>query len=479
MVDQRDDPSFDPRQWRKAGAAAAPEPDSLSFDPRSWVSEAPTPPPPPPPFASVAPPPSPPPAPPLAPSDRRAFQAAAIAFAILGLGGITAFLSRPVAVPASTSIAAVGAGPAVAAGSSQRTLNLSGGADIVPSLLASGIAPADAALAGRQAAATLGKGPGDIRLIFDMAGKPGTATLSRLEATHDDGGGVTLTRATDGRFVEQRQAAHLVTRLQVVRGELDTESFYSSAVAAGINDNLVGDFANAFVFDFDMQREVTPGDIFEAGFQQRYNQTGDAVGQPVLVYAALNTEAKSRALYRFTLAGDKQPGWYDSNGRSTVRTLMRTPIDGARISSQFGFREHPVLGFVKMHKGTDFAAPTGTPIFASGDAVVEFAAMKGPNGNFVRLRHDNGWQTLYLHMNRIWPGIAPGVRVTQGEQIGEVGTTGRSTGPHLHYEVHIDGQPVNPLSIETGKGSRVLSGAALVQFRRLRDLIDARRAASD
>ncbi len=362
---------------------------------------------------------------------------------------------------------------------SERTLMLSSAADIVPSLRASGIANDDATRAGTRAAAALGANAGDIRLIFDMVGTAGAATLARLEATHDDGSGVTLVRAADGSFAEQRQAAHLVTKLQVVRGELDAESFYSSAVAAGINDNLVGDFANAFVFDFDMQREVAPGDIFEAGFQQRYNQAGEPVGLPVLVYAALNTAAKSRALYRFTQAGDKQPGWYDSNGRSTVRTLMRTPIDGARISSGFGFREHPVLGFVKMHKGTDFAAPTGTPIFASGDAVVDFAGPKGPNGNFVRLRHDNGWQTLYLHMNRIWPGIAPGVRVTQGQQIGEVGTTGRSTGPHLHYEVHIDGQPVNPLSIETGQGSRTLAGAALADFRRLRDKIDARRAESD
>ncbi|MEG3088579.1 M23 family metallopeptidase [Sphingomonas sp. PB4P5] len=467
-MDQRDGPSFDPRHWNAPPSGAASPTDSASFDPHSWI-------------APPAPPP-PPPAPPAPkpPRDRRPLLAAASSLAILVTGGIAAFVSRPTTPPVATAAAAPAAMPSGAtdASTSQRTLILSGAADIAPSLGASGIAADEAIRAGRQAAAALGAGTGDIRLIFDMVGKPGAATLARLEATHDDGSGLTLIRAADGRFTEQRQAAHLVTKLEVVRGELDAESFYSSAVAAGINDNLVGDFANAFVFDFDMQREVAPGDIFEAGFQQRYNAAGDPVGLPVLVYAALNTATKSRALYRFSQAGDKKPGWYDSNGRSTVRTLMRTPIDGARISSQFGFREHPVLGFVKMHKGTDFAAPTGTPIFASGDAIVDFAGPKGANGNFVRLRHDNGWQTLYLHMNRIWPGIAPGVRVTQGEQIGEVGTTGRSTGPHLHYEVHIDGQPVNPLSIETGSGGRTLTGTALEDFRRLRDKIDARRADS-
>jgi len=156
---------------------------------------------------------------------------------------------------------------------------------------------------------------------------------------------------------------------------------------------------------------------------------------------------------------------------------MRTPVDSARITSRFGMREHPILGYQKMHRGTDFAAPTGTPIFASGSAVVEFSGPKGANGNFVRLRHDNGWETLYLHMNRILPGVTAGAHVSQGQQIGEVGTTGRSTGPHLHYEVHIDGQPVDPMTIPTGTGQS-LSGKGLTAFRKERDRIDQQRAAT-
>jgi murein DD-endopeptidase MepM/ murein hydrolase activator NlpD len=224
-----------------------------------------------------------------------------------------------------------------------------------------------------------------------------------------------------------------------------------------------------------MQREVAPGDIFEVAFEQSYNPSNEPVGVPRLVYVSLRTATMSRSLYRFTPPNEREAGWFDGNGSSTVRALMRTPVDSARISSQFGMRTHPILGYQKLHRGTDFAAPTGTPVFASGNATVEFAGPKGANGNFIRLHHDNGWQTLYLHLNRILPGVAPGSKVLQGQQIGEIGTTGRSTGPHLHYEVHIDGQPVDPLQIQMGEG-KSLSGPALTAFHKQRDAIDTQRA---
>ena len=147
------------------------------------------------------------------------------------------------------------------------------------------------------------------------------------------------------------------------------------------------------------------------------------------------------------------------------------------MSSGFGFRIHPVLGYMKLHKGTDFAAPTGTPIYASGNGVVEWAAMKGPNGNLTILKHDNGWETYYLHQSMFMPGIAPGARVTQGEEIGKVGTTGRSTGPHRHYEVHIDGEAVDAMKVQTD-AAPPLSGEALAAFKKERDRIDVSRARS-
>ncbi len=393
-------------------------------------------------------------------------------------------LDRPTTKTAPQPVAASTASAGTVS-ASRRILTVAGADAIGPSLVAAGVATTEADAAARRARTVLGPGNDDVRLVFDI----NAGHLVHLDATREDGAGIALARGADGKgFTQQTLSAHLVRRLTIVRGELDARDFYSAAVAAGVNDTLVSDFANAFAFDFDLQREVAPGDIFEAGFEQRYNEAGSPVGVPVLVYASLETAAKSRALYRFATPAQKgapdQKGptgakWYDANGRSTVRTLMRTPIDGARISSPFGMREHPVLGFMKLHRGTDFAAPTGTPIFASGDAVVEFAGLKGPNGNFVKLRHDNGWETLYLHMNRILPGIVAGARVVQGRQIGEVGTTGRSTGPHLHYEVHIDGQPTDPLALQMGKSSEALTGAALKAFDVLRDRVDARRSTAN
>ncbi len=389
-------------------------------------------------------------------------------------GAIAAVSSRPV-TPPPPAVAA----PATASrtASESRTLIVPTIADLAPTFAASGLSPADTQAAVRAIGKTLGATPGDIRLAFTLDHADAATRLAGLTATRTNGSGVKLAPQTGGGFVATAIAADLRRQTHFVRGELDGESFYSSAVAAGVSDVLVGPFVNAFRYDFDMQREVARGDVFEAGFEQRFTADGDPVGTPVLVYASLATSAKSRALYRYGAPGDAEAEWFDSSGRSSRKSLMRTPVEAARISSGFGMRGHPILGFVKMHKGTDFAAPTGTPIYAAGDAVVTFAGPKGPNGNFVRLHHANGWDTLYLHMNRIAAGLMPGLKVAQGQQIGEVGTTGRSTGPHLHYEVHIDGQPVDPMSIEVG-GGRTLAGAALKQFRTLRDRVDAARVAA-
>ena len=481
--------SFDPRSWGKPADPPLPEPigSGTSFDPRAWFAGANA-------------------APPAAPArttdapvvEREATQpddpaswsaTLGTGAAMLLIGAGLAWSARPaarVAAPAPSFAPASVPTPAettpgVALNS--RTVVVPGIGELAANLLAAGIAPDDAAEITRRATAALGDHAGDLRLSFDFSegasvgGARGVIHPHHLLISRPDGAGVELTLRDDGSFASQRQAAHLTEQLMFVRGELDAESFYSSAVAAGISDVLVGDFANAFQFDFDFQREIKPGDVIEAGFEQSTNDDGDAVGVPELVYASLTTPAKSRALYLFQPPGEANAEWFDSMGRSTRRALMRTPIEAARISSGFGMRGHPILGFVKMHRGTDFAAPTGTPIYAAGDSTVLFAGPKGPNGNFVKLRHDNGWETLYLHMNRIWPGIDAGARVAQGQQIGEVGTTGRSTGPHLHYEVHIAGQAVDPMSIDTGTG-RTLSGTAMAAFRKTRDRVDARRAAA-
>lgn len=432
-----------------------PEP---SFDPRSWAPSPAIRP-----AATVVA--NAPHVPPRAGSNRALIAAIVVAVA----GAITAYGARRPAQPPSV----VPTAPAAKSRPiDQRILNVAAPKRIADSLRALGLAEADAADAGSLAISALGDAPGPLRLEVTMAG----ARLHALAASHADGGGVVIDRDGAGALVAKPVSAKLVRQLTFVRGELDGESFYSSAVAAGVRDVLVGAFANAFRYDFDMQREVSEGDVFEAGFEERVNADGEPVGPATLVYAFLSTPAKTRALYRYQLPGAAEAEWFDSGGRSSRRSLMRTPVEAARISSGFGMRGHPILGFRKMHRGTDFAAPTGTPIFAAGDAVVSFAGMKGANGNFVRLRHDNGWDTLYLHMNTIAAGVAPGVRVAQGTQIGEVGTTGRSTGPHLHYEVHINGEAVDPQSIETGDG-RTIPADMRAGFRKVRDAVDAQRAA--
>ncbi len=456
--------------------------DETSFDPRTWVPAPPAVPQPPRADRTVAPERTRPPASPAAPARhgparRNPLLLALGAGALLYLAGAgVAYVDRdatPAPVAALPEVQPAGDAKGY---TSRRTLVLARADELEEALTSAGIAAAEAGDAAGQVRAALGKGAGEVRLTFDLRTSGDQATLTALEATRADGAGLVLQRTEDGSFDSRKLSAELKSRVTVVRGEIDSKSFYSSAVSAGVIDSLISDFANAFSFDFDMQREVAPGDIFEVAFERSYNPAGEPVGVPRLVYVSLQTATKSRALYRFVPPGEREAGWFDGNGYSTVRALMRTPVDSARITSQFGMRTHPILGYQKMHRGTDFAAPTGTPIYASGSATVEFAGMKGANGNFVRLRHDNGWETLYLHMNRILPGVEAGAHVSQGQQIGEIGTTGRSTGPHLHYEVHIDGQPVDPLSIETGTG-KSLTGSALTAFRKERDRIDAKRAA--
>lgn len=411
----------------------------------------------------------------LADGDRRMPMAIGAALAVLAVGALTARLSRSDVPPGTASALAEAAAPAAPTPPPQvkRTLVLSGAGDLAAALRTNGLAGTDAEAAAAAARPALAP-DGEIRAILTLDQSSGTTKLARLDASNPDSSGVVVSPVAPGVFTASKVAALLTSKLIVRRGTMDADSFYSSAVAAGVIDSLIPDFAKALAFDFDFQREVKAGDAFEAAFSQPVDSAGNAVGAPTLLYASLSTATKTAAVYRFAPDGGA-PEWFDGSGRSIIRALMRTPVDGARVSSTFGMRVHPVLGFMKMHKGTDFAAPIGTPIYASGSGTVTWSGMKGPNGNLVVLRHDNGWLTYYLHQNRILPQVTVGARVSQGQQIGEIGTTGRSTGPHLHYEVHIDDQPVDPMSIRS-EGGRTLGGPALVAFGKERDRIDVNRA---
>lgn len=358
-----------------------------------------------------------------------------------------------------------------------RTLVIARIQDLAAALTAEGVATDRALRFGLLANEKLEGAPGELRVSLTFSnGK--ADDVEKIELRRPDGSGLVIHPDGNGRLVAENLASDLQVRIKVVRGEMDANSFYSSAVAAGVVDSLVDDFASAFAFDFDFQREIRPGDIFEAAFEQKVDGRGDVVGAERLVYASLQTQIKSRALYLFQPPGDAKPSWFDGNGASVARGLMRTPVEGARITSSFGPRVHPVLGYTRIHKGTDFAVPVGTTVYASGDGVVDFVGPHGGHGNFIRIRHSPELQTAYAHLSGYASGVVVGAAVRQGQAIGLSGNTGLSSGPHLHYEVIVRDVQVDPMAFQT-TSRRSLNGEALATFRKARDRLDALRAAQN
>ena len=225
----------------------------------------------------------------------------------------------------------------------------------------------------------------------------------------------------------------------------------------------------------DFQRDIRPGDGFEVMFKRFHDAEGNLVHNGAIVHAALTLSGERRPIYLHTTA-DGRTGYFNEKGESARKALMRTPIDGARLSSAFGKRRHPVLGYSMMHRGVDFAAPAGTPIYAAGQGSIVYAGRKGAYGNYIRLRHNRLYATAYAHMRRFARGMAKGRRVKQGQVIGYVGSTGRSTGPHLHYEILREGRRVNPFKVKMPSG-RKLTGKELERFLAARDDIDRQYAA--
>ena len=245
----------------------------------------------------------------------------------------------------------------------------------------------------------------------------------------------------------------IVTYVAFIQGVID-DSIYRAAKQAGVNEAAFHEYVRVMGFSVDFQREVRRGDQFEMMYDtQRDSLSGDFIGVK-LQYAGLSLSGDQLGFYRFDGA-ENAIGWYDENGNSAARTLIRTPISGARLSSNFGSRKHPVSGYNAMHKGVDFAAPRGTPIIAAGAGVVRQAGWKGSFGRYIRIKHNATYDTAYAHISRIAPHIAPGSRVKQGEIIGYVGSTGRSTGPHLHYEILVNNRQVNPMTVRLPTGKQI------------------------
>ena len=264
--------------------------------------------------------------------------------------------------------------------------------------------------------------------------------------------------------------------VQTVRvgGEIE-DSLFLAAERVSLPMNTIMDLIRIYSWDIDFQRDIQTGDAFEVFYETLHDETGAAVKEGEILYAAMTLSGNRMQLYRYETP-DGIIDYYNEEGHSVRKALLRTPIDGGRLSSGFGMRHHPVLGYTRMHKGIDFAAPTGTPIHAAGDGVIEVAGRNGGYGNYIRIRHNADYKTAYAHMSRLAAGIQPGVRVRQGQTIGYVGMTGTSTGPHLHYEVMANGGQVNPMNIKLPTGKR-LEGAELAAFRRAAAAINAAMAA--
>ena len=243
------------------------------------------------------------------------------------------------------------------------------------------------------------------------------------------------------------------TYVAFIQGVID-DSIYRAAKQAGVNEAAFHEYVRVMGFSVDFQREVRPGDQFEMMYETQRDSLSGQLISVKLRYAGLSLSGDQLGFYSFDGA-ENAIGWYDENGNSAARTLIRTPISGARLSSNFGSRKHPVSGYTAMHKGVDFAAPQGTPIIAAGSGVVRQAGWKGSFGRYIRIKHNATYDTAYAHMSRIAPHIAPGSRVKQGEIIGYVGSTGRSTGPHLHYEILANNRQVNPMTVRLPTGKQI------------------------
>ncbi len=312
----------------------------------------------------------------------------------------------------------------------------------------------------------------DVTLVFAPSGGDGAATAAGTGKDSREFLAVRIEPQIGSEVVAKREAAtgnfsasqvHKDISLAMARSAgVIQSSLFEAAANAGLPSRILAEVIHAFSYDVDFQRDIQPGDTFEVMYERVVDADGRTVDTGRVVYASMTLSGQRLALYHYITA-DGETDYYNQRGESVRKALLRTPIDGARLSSGFGMRNHPILGYTRMHRGVDFAAPTGTPIYAAGSGVVLSAGRNHGYGNYIEIRHDPQFHTAYGHLSRFAAGIHPGTRVRQGEVIGYVGMTGLATGPHLHYEVIKNNDKVNPLSVKLPSG-RKLQGHELVEF---------------
>ena len=276
-------------------------------------------------------------------------------------------------------------------------------------------------------------------------------------------------RKKQNEFIVKKNILKLYKKDVVIKSEIK-KNLYSSAINSGIEPNIIVEFARIFGFEVDFQRDIRKGDWFEIFYERFEDDNNKIQDTGKIIYASMYVNNNEINLYNFK-DNENDIGYYDIKGKSIVKSLMKTPINGARLSSSYGMRKHPILGYNKMHRGTDFAAPSGTPIMASGSGTVTRARWCGGGGNCVKIKHNSTYETIYAHMKGFARGIKEGKKVKQGQIIGYVGSTGMSTGPHLHYEVVVNGKKVNSQKLKLPSG-KILKGETREKFELERIKID-------
>lgn len=358
---------------------------------------------------------------------------------------------------------------------SELSLRLKPGQSLGPLLQANGVAP-EIAYATTQAFSKAHdprhlRAGQTVNLYFDGAEK----SFSGLSIKTDYESTVFVNQTPDGDFKARKITAEFEKDLVSVKGDIKN-SLYLDAGSLGAPDKVIVQFAQIYAHSVDFQRDIQPGDTFELFFEVYRDHKGNPVKAGDLVFTSFAPRGKTANYYLYT-SSDGSEGYYDEKGKAAKRKLMRTPVNGARLSGRFGSRKHPILGYRRQHKGVDFAAPRGTPIMAAGAGTIVRSSRYGSFGNYVRIKHSGGYSTAYAHLSKYARGIKSGRRVVQGQTIGYVGTTGRSTGPHLHYEVLKNGRQINPMTLSTLSG-KPLKSSELPAFKiRAADIEELRKHA--
>ncbi len=307
----------------------------------------------------------------------------------------------------------------------------------------------------------------DVKLHF-VRSDDGSPLFAGMDVIKSGIETVVVRRSPEDSFEAKTDKKKVITETRAARAKISS-SLFADLTKAGVPDGIINQMIKSYSWSIDFQRDIWGDEDVELLYTVNRTEDEAYLRSGQLLYANLVIRGKENPIFYY-VKRDGMDDFFLPSGNSVRKALLQTPIDGARISSGYGMRRHPVLGYGKMHKGLDFAAPTGTPIYAAGDGFVEKAQIFSSYGNYVLIRHNDTYKTAYAHMSRYGKGISKGVRVKQGQIIGYVGTTGRSTGPHLHYEVHVSGKQVNPRSVKLPIGDK-LSGEDLKAFKARMDAL--------